>query len=406
MRSLCLCGEILLCLLVLLPAIAQDKTAPPLINAETTPEKNLKVFDALWEKVNKDYFDPNFNGANWAKLKETYRPQAAQAATRQALLVVLGQIVRELKTSHVSVNLAVKRKKIEQHLEQKLDRKRDSLYLTTGLDWRKIGEQFVITEVAANSSAQMAGVQVGWVITHYDNVPLPLQEKPEINEGATVVCRLLDLENKERTMTLRYGWVVEQHKFKSELLANNIGYLKFDGFRNDTDKLMEEAVTRFSATKAIIVDLRGNSGGYEYQVRNCLNMFLSSPTEYGTFIQRSGKTKETNLKGRGAKAYPGKLIVLTDGRSGSGAEIFAALVQESKRGRIVGRTTAGAVLLSYELKLPEDFRLRLAFRDYLTPNGGRLEGKGVEPDVSVPFTIDDVRRQRDPDLARALELLN
>lgn len=221
-----------------------------------------------------------------------------------------------------------------------------------------------------------------------------------------MVCRLLDLENKERTMTLRYGWVVERHKFKSELLADNIGYLKFDGFRNDTDKLMEEAVTRFSATKAIIVDLRGNSGGYEYQVRNCLNMFLSSPTEYGTFIQRSGKTKETNLKGRGAKAYPGKLIVLTDGRSGSGAEIFAALVQESKRGRIVGRTTAGAVLLSYELKLPEDFRLRLAFRDYLTPNGRRLEGKGVEPDVSVPFTIDNVRRQRDPDLARALELLN
>lgn len=395
------CGAMLFCLVF---AIAQDN-AVPLINAETTPEKNLKVFDALWEKVNKEYFDPNFNGANWAKLKETYRPQAVQAATRQALLAVMQQMVRELKTSHVSVGVAVKRRSVEQHLEQKFDRKRDSLYLTTGLTWRRMGEKFVITEIAENSSAKLVGVQVGWVITHYDNQLLPLQDAPEVYEAANVSCRLLDLENKERLLTLRYGWVVEKPQFKSELLANNISYIKFDGFNRDTDKLMEEAVARFQNTKAMIVDLRSNGGGYEYQVRNCLNLFLREATEYGTFIQRSGKTKEANLKGRGAKAYAGKLIVLTDENSASGAEIFAAVIQESKRGRIVGRTTAGAVLLSYSVKLPEDFRMSLAVRDYLTPSGRRLEDKGVAPDVHVPFTIDDVRRQRDPDLGRALELL-
>lgn len=390
-------------------AIAQDKTAPTLIVTETTPEKNLKVFDALWEKVNRDYFDPNFNGANWAKLKETYRPQAAQAATRQALLAVLQQMVRELKTSHVSVGVAVKRRNVEQALEQKIDRKRDSLYLTTGLSWRKLGEQFVVTEIAEHSSAQRAGVQVGWVVTHYNNEPLPLPEAPEVYpevyEAANVPCRFLDEGNQERRLTLQYGWVVEKPQFKSELLAHNIGYLKFDGFNRDTDKLLEEAVARFQATTALILDLRGNGGGYEYQVRNCLNLFLREATEYGTFIQRSGKTKEANLKGRGAKAYAGKLIVLTDEHSASGAEIFAAVIQESKRGRLVGRTTSGAVLVSYALKLPEDFRMSLAVRDYLTPNGRRLEGKGVAPDVSVPFTMDDVRRKRDPDLAQALELL-
>ena len=64
-------------------------------------------------------------------------------------------------------------------------------------------------------------------------------------------------------------------------------------------------------------------------------------------------------------------------------QIFAEVIQESGRGKIVGTHTKGVVLNSMEFGLPGDFRTSIAFRDYRSPKGLRMEGKGVKPDVEV-----------------------
>ncbi|HEX3101941.1 MAG TPA: S41 family peptidase, partial [Pyrinomonadaceae bacterium] len=101
----------------------------------------------------------------------------------------------------------------------------------------------------------------------------------------------------------------------------------------------------------------------------------------------------------------GKIAVLVDDESYSGAEIFAQVIQESGRGKIVGTHTKGQVLNSMEFGLPGDFRTSIAFRDYRSPKGQRIEGKGVKPDVEVPVTIGDIARSHDAALEKALETI-
>jgi carboxyl-terminal processing protease len=107
----------------------------------------------------------------------------------------------------------------------------------------------------------------------------------------------------------------------------------------------------------------------------------------------------------GSAQYRGKVVVLIDGATGSAAEIFAAVLQDHGRATLVGRRTAGAVLASWFYGLPDGGELQLSREDYMAPKGRRIEGKGIEPDVAVPRTLEDVRTGRDRDLEAALAVL-
>lgn len=97
--------------------------------------------------------------------------------------------------------------------------------------------------------------------------------------------------------------------------------------------------------------------------------------------------------------------MLVDAGTGSAAEIFSAVLQDHGRATIIGRKTAGAVLASWFYRLPDGGELQLSREDYLAPKGRRIEGNGIEPDVAVARTLEDLRRGRDPDLDAALRLL-
>ena len=80
-------------------------------------------------------------------------------------------------------------------------------------------------------------------------------------------------------------------------------------------------------------------------------------------------------------------------------------MQESGRGKIVGQKSAGEVLNGITKSLSNGLKLYIAIRDYKTAKGIRLEGKGVTPDIEVPLTVEDFRKQRDTVLEKALEIL-
>ena len=92
-------------------------------------------------------------------------------------------------------------------------------------------------------------------------------------------------------------------------------------------------------------------------------------------------------------------------RVNGGAEIFAAAFQDFKRGKVIGYQSSGLVLNSIEKSLSNGFKLQIAVRDYKTANGIRLEGKGVKPDLEIPFLIEDLRQNHDSVLEKTLEVL-
>lgn len=385
---------------------AQPSTS--LVKSGTTTAKNLKIFDALWAKVNEHYFDPKFNGVDWTKVKETYRPQAEKAESKNALLRVLKSMLGELKTSHLEVWIAVIEKQLERKIGENFDTKRDFIFIGAGFDTKTIAGQHVVSNVENNTPAQIAGVQPGWTMTAVDGVPVAHRSLIGLFyflEGQKINYRFLNNENKEINLPLENIMFVRKSVRVARFLEDGaIGYLKFDGFTSGVADWIRREVGKFAQAKIVIVDLRGNGGGLTDEAKNSLSPFFSKNVEFGTFVERSGRIRERDVKRSGDRAFAGKIIVLTDEGSGSSSEIFSLIMQENRRAQIVGTKTCGAVLNSRDFYLPEDFVLRVAFRDYLSPKGVRLEGVGVKPDVEINLTIEDVRTGRDSVLELAIKI--
>lgn len=402
--------RILICLPLFLTTfvfVKAQQIEAPLIKSETNLVQNLNVFDALWEKVNIKYFDPKFNGVDWVKIRENYRPQVEKAGNKTELLAILKQMLRELKTSHLNIWQTVSKKKIEKKILTDFDPRSQILQLTYGFSLKNIDGKPVVIDIFPKTSAEAEQVKIGWKLLSFDGKPASASDLDfgEIFEGRKIDLQFLDTQDKELKVTLTADWSVKKFSLASRLLVENIGYIRFEGFTADMSKWLQIELQKFDSVKGVIIDLRGNRGGFVEEVKKCLGQFFVQNVEFGTFIERSGKTKDTEVKGKKDKAFKGKLVVLVDDESFSGAEIFAQIIKETGRGQIVGTHTKGLVLNSVEFGLPDDFRVSIAFRDYLSPKGYRLEGKGVAPDFEVPLTIVDILKNRDPALEKALEII-
>jgi carboxyl-terminal processing protease len=99
------------------------------------------------------------------------------------------------------------------------------------------------------------------------------------------------------------------------------------------------------------------------------------------------------------------LVVLVDRDTASGAEIFAAALQEAKVATLVGSKTAGNVAVATQITLPDESVLQVTEQRFVSPSGQPLDGVGVNPGVPVELTDEDLQNDRDPQLAKSLEIV-
>lgn len=380
-----------------------------LMQTSTTKVQNLAVFDALWEKINSKYYDANFNGIDWRAVRNTYRPQAEEAKTKQNLLKILRMMLAELKTSHLYVWQTVKERQLEKELRMNFDRKRHSLRIGYRFAVRRIAGSLVVTSVEPELDAIQEKVKVGWVMEEVDGVPTDANWKwpDDISVGTKTNFVFRDNNNVKRELALPVELLASNPVRESRVIRGErtILYLKFDVFQAGTADWLKNELKVLSASDYAIIDLRGNRGGFVDEVQNSLGQFFARDIEFGSFIERSGTIKAKKVEGRKSQAFSGRLAVIVDEASSSGAEIFAQLIRESRRGTVTGSRTSGQVLNGIEIGLPEDFRASIAFRDYSSPKGFRIEGSGVQPDTLLDTTIEDIRSNRDTVLEQTIQEL-
>ena len=181
---------------------------------------------------------------------------------------------------------------------------------------------------------------------------------------------------------------------------------EFDMTRDQVDNAIEKAKKR----KNLILDLRGNQGGYEETLVRLIGNLIDHDVKVGD-LKRRKETKPMLAKTRGGGGFSGKLVVLVDSRSGSAAELLARVVQLEKRGSVIGDRTGGAVMRSktYPHEVGQDlvvfYAVSVTDADIIMSDGKSLEGVGVAPDELRLPTAADLAAQRDPVLAYAASLL-
>jgi carboxyl-terminal processing protease len=382
-----------------------------------TYENRLRVFDHVWRAINDNYYDKRYRGIDWRLQREIFRPQAEAARDSAELYQVLRKMIGKLRDAHTRIYAP----------EDGFDRDRPA-GATVGVAVRRVEGKPVVTWVDPGSEAARRGIRPGFTVLRINGLPVEnaLERiRDDIVESSTqtaletqiydrlfhgprdtpLAVTFVDSEERLRPVTLIRRFVEFQRRVIVRKPLHNIGYIEVTGFGPEIEKDFEAAMREAQDTRGLILDLRNNGGGFVTTVAQIASYFLPEGSGLGEFINRHGRGASRYTQ-RARINYREPLIVLVSARSASGAEIFAAAMQERKRAIIVGAspTTCGCLLgVSRTLKLPDGGKLNVSDSDYRTAMGRRIEGSGVKPDFNLETRIADLLADRDPALELAVD---
>lgn len=186
---------------------------------------------------------------------------------------------------------------------------------------------------------------------------------------------------------------------KYATLDGNVGYIRLSSFisKNATQEF-ENALYENKDKKGIIVDLRSNPGGLLTNAIFIADMLLDSKVIVST-VDRDGYKETQRAIHKTITQLP--LVVLIDGGSASASEILSGALKDNKRALIIGKKSFGKGLVQEINRLPDGSAIHITIQKYLTPNGTDINKKGIEPDITVEVTPEDIKNEKDPQLQRA-----
>ena len=184
---------------------------------------------------------------------------------------------------------------------------------------------------------------------------------------------------------------------------DNLGYIRLSSFiSKNAASEFQDALNKLQDKDGIIIDLRSNPGGLLTNAVYIADMFLSSKIIVST-VDRDGYKETQNSLSKVSTNQP--IAVLINGGSASASEILSGALKDNKRAIIVGKQSFGKGLVQEINKLPDGSALHITIQKYLTPNGVDIHKKGITPDYVVDITADDIKANKDPQLAKACEVL-
>ena len=193
---------------------------------------------------------------------------------------------------------------------------------------------------------------------------------------------------------------------KTEITADNVGIVRITRFgQSDTVQLARQAAQEFKAkgVKGIIVDLRGNGGGYLQSAQDIASLWLDNKV---VVTERTGGVVVDTLYSKGTpvvKDIP--TVVLVNEGSASASEILAGALHDNGAATIVGKKTYGKGVVQDVRTLRDGGSLKVTIASWYTPKGKNISKEGITPDHVVDLTEADVASGRDPQKDKALELL-
>ena len=275
-------------------------------------------------------------------------------------------------------------------------------------------ENIVVLLPIEGSPAEEAGLKTGDIITKVNGEECvgkdlsTISNKIKGEEGTTVELEILR-ENETFTKTIERK-TVQVNPMESEILENNIGYIRLMGFdencHEEFEKKVDELISK--GAKSLIIDLRDNGGGVVDEATDITELFL--PKDKTIMIEKTKKEGEQITKSEKDAKYNMKVVILTNENSASASEILAGALKDNNVAKIVGTTTFGKGVIQELLTMKDGTGLKLTTNEYYTPNRSKINKVGIEPDENVELPTEyknalTVSQEQDTQLNKAIELL-
>lgn len=268
-----------------------------------------------------------------------------------------------------------------------------------------------IMKIFDDSPAAKFGLQVGDMFVSIDGESM-------LGKTPTDVANILRSSDKQKaTLVIKRGEeektieieksMVEISSVSSEVLADDIGYISISSFSSLTDDQFSSALSKLEEKKikSLIIDLRGNGGGYLSTVTNIISRFVDTKT---VIYQIKTKDKTQKYYSLNNKTLDYKVIVLIDESSASASEIMASALQEQYGATLVGKKSYGKGTVQEMKDLSNKTLFKYTSEEWLTSKGNSIDGVGVNPDYEVDLGdeyFSNPTNDNDTQLQKAIELL-
>lgn len=397
--------------------------------------RGVDMLTEIKEIVKERYYDPTHRGIDIEKKYLEAREEIKKAERNGHVYSIIAQFLLDFNDSHLFF--------IPPDRVQSVD---------YGFQLKMVGDKCFVGVVKKGSDAEKQGVKVGdqvyaletfeptreslWklIYFYYRLSPQPAIRLTIQNSDSNLKQYTIQATIKTRKQQ-REEYEEEQKKEKEKNKGKSKAEKKAEGeayecktpendlavCRLETFSIPEKEVDRMMEVvgdrKAMVLDLRGNGGGYVKTLNHLLGYFFDQEVKIGTSKMRKSEHEEI-AKSHGARVFKGKLTVLIDSQSGSAAEVFAKVIQLEKRGTVIGDRSAGAVMTSRRVTGAHQrrtasmdtasltlFGISITIADLIMRDGKSLEIIGVTPDIFSLPSGEDMLKKRDVTLSKAAETL-
>lgn len=261
---------------------------------------------------------------------------------------------------------------------------------------------FVIKEVMDQSPAKAAGLKPGDFILKVDGKEYKdsdaLRKSIQGKEGSQVS---IEYKRKDKIDVVKITrGEVKEITVQSLMLKGRIGYLRINSFAEKTSSEFKKELKSMEKKniKGLIIDIRGNGGGYADQGIKVADMLLPEGTI--TFVKdKAGKKTNYNSDENATKL---KYVLLVDEGTASTSELLSGAIKDNKGGKLVGTKTYGKGVMQVEYPFEDGSALKITTHQFFTPKGNIINKKGIKPDYIIKNSLTD---KTDKQLEKAIELL-
>ena len=355
-----------------------------------TVVSSQQLFNLTWREIRDSYYDSSMNNQRWARWKEHYR---GKINTDDDAKVAIATMLESLNDPYS--NFMNK----EEFAEQNIDI--DSKVTGIGVNIASIDGKIYVLGVVDGSPAQSAQIKIGDIILKVNGIDMSGKSISEVATNVrgpvNSIVEIVLLRDNNKIIKKIKRKEIKVKTVKSSV-DKDLGYIQISTFIGaSTATEFVEALEKTKNTKGLIIDLRGNPGGLLPNAVFISNMFIEGGKEIVSIIGRNGY--RSRIKAQNTQINITKpVIVLVDGSSASASEILSGALKDYNKAKIVGTKTYGKGMVQQIVPLPNGTGINLTIAKYLTPNGIDINKKGIEPDIKIELTIDDIKSNNDRQL--------